>query len=136
MSQRWLPTPNSKYYIPKETFLTAVHFCKQYPLWLAELSTAPNSNKGVSYERDVVQTSNLSDTTAEMAVKRAEMARKKELVDRIAEEVGGKTYGRWIVQGVCFDFPFYVLEQRGIPCGKDLYYQMRRKFYYELSMKI
>mgnify|MGYP002514274330 CR=1 FL=1 len=58
------------------------------------------------------------------------------LVDRIAEEVGGETYGRWIVQGVCFDFPFYVLEQRGIPCGKDLYYQMRRKFYYELSMKI
>ena len=89
MSQRWLPTPNSKYYIPKETFLTAVHFCKQYPLWLAELSTAPNSNKGVSYERDVVQTSNQSDTTAEMAVKRAEMSRKKELVDRIAEEVSG-----------------------------------------------
>jgi len=58
------------------------------------------------------------------------------LAYRIAEEVGGKTYGRWIVQGVCFDFPFYVLEQRGIPCGKDLYYQMRRKFYYELSMRI
>lgn len=131
-----MPTENSKYYIPKEVFLTAVHFCKQYPLWLAELSTYPNANKGVSYDRDVVQTSNLSDTTAEMATRRAEMARKKNLVDSTAEEVGGKKYGRWIVQGVCFDFPFFTLADRGIPCGKDLYYQMRRRFYYELSKKI
>ena len=28
------------------------------------------------------------------------------------------------------------LMERGIPCGKDLYYLMRRKFYYEMAQRI
>lgn len=136
MSKYRIPTKNSKYYVPKETYLTAVHYCKQYPIWAAELALTPNTNKGVSYDHDIVQTSNQSDATAKLAVKRAEMARKKKLVEDVALQIGGKKYAWWLLQGVCFDFVWFQLEQRGIPCGRDMYYAMRRKFYYELSMRI
>ena len=136
MGQWRTPTVNSKYFIPKETFLTVVHFCKQYPLWVAELSIQPDTNRGVSYDGDIVQTSGLSDMTAQEGSRRAEIARKKKLVDETTKEVGGEHLGWWLLQGVCFDYPYFSLQQRGIPCGKDKYYEMRRRFYYELSLKI
>lgn len=136
MSQFRIPTKNSKYYVPKETYLTAVHFCKQYPIWTAELAMTPNPVQGVSYDRDVVQTSGQGDATAMLAIRRAEMARKKKLVDDTAQHVGGDKYASWILQGVCFNLAWYQLEQRGIPCGRDVYYSMRRRFYYELSTRI
>lgn len=136
MPQQRTPRKNSKYYVPKETFLTAVHYCKQYPLWVAELSMIPDTIRGVSYDGDVVQTSTIGNITERTAIRRADIARKKELVDSVANQVAGEVLGRWLVQGVGFGFSFFALERLGIPCGKDLYYKLRQRFYFELSEKI
>ena len=135
MSQFRTPRKTSKYYVPGEVFLTTVHFCRQYPLWEAELAANPDTATGISYDRDRVQTSGGYDATAELAMHRQMIARKKELVDDTASEVAGPM-DRWLILGVGSGLTFYQLQDRGIPCVKDMYYDLRRKFYYELSKKI
>jgi hypothetical protein len=135
MSQYRIPAESSKYYVEKELYLTTVHFCRQYPSWLAELSIQPDTSKAITYDKERVQTSVSGDTTAEIAIRRAELSRKVKLVDDTASFIAG-TMDKWLILGVCYGIPFYQLLERGIPCGKDLYYNMRRKFYHEMAQRI
>lgn len=125
----------NKYFIPKETFLMVIHYCKQYPMWEQELGTTLDQSKAIRYDRDRVQTSGDYDPTAEPAIKRAEIARKKKTVDEVAQSVAGSMY-KWLLLGVCYDMPYFALRQRGMPYGKNMYYDKRRRFYYEMSQKI
>ena len=135
MTQIRSPQPNSKYYLPKEVFLTTIHYCKQYPIWIEELEALTDACKGIAYDSDRVQSSNDYDSTSALGMKRAAMSRKIDLVRNTAKLVAGHHY-RWLIQGCCYGKPYFVLRQGGIPYGKNIYYALRRRFYYELSQKI
>lgn len=109
-----------------------IHYCKQYPMWEQELSITLDQSRAIRYDRDRVQSSNNYDPTSEPAIKRADIARKKEVVDNTAKSIAGVMY-KWLILGVCYDMPYYVLKQKGIPCGKNMYYDKRRQFYYAMS---
>lgn len=129
------PKPNSKFFLPKEVFLTTIHYCRQYPLWVAELEALTDASTGIAYDKDRVQTSSQYDSTSELGIRRAMMSRKVDLIRDTAKGVAGHQY-IWLIQGCCYGKPYYALRQDGIPCGKNLYYSWRRRFYYELSQKI
>lgn len=129
------PQPNSKYYLPKEVFLTTVHFCRQYPYWLTELDLIFDARQGIAYDKDRVQSSNNYDSTSDMGMRRAAMSRKIDLINDAAREVAGHQF-KWLILGCCYGRPYYQLRHDGIPCGKNMYYQWRRRFYYELSQKL
>ncbi len=135
MTQYRVPKKTSKYYVPEQVYLTVVHFCRQYPLWKAELEINPNTQKAIDYSRDVVQTSNQFDQTSEIAMDRKMIADKKELVEKTAHEVAG-VFAKWLLLGVGHGLTYYQLVDKGIPCGKDMYYDIRRKFYFVLSKRI
>lgn len=135
MSDKRTLSPKNKYYVPKETFLMVVHYCKQYPGWEAELSAMSDTSKGIAYDQDRVQASVSSDPTFELAVRREEISKKKDMIDKTAKEVAGNLW-KWMILGACYDHPYYHLRHCGIPCGKDVYYALRRKFYFEMSKKI
>lgn len=135
MSKHRTPSEKSKYYLPKETFLTVIHYCKQYPLWIAELALHTDALGGIDYNKERVQASGDGDSTSNIAIKRAAVSKKKDLVDSVAREVAGN-YDKWIILGTCYDLPYYQLVHRGIPFGKDLYYKLRRAFYFELAKRI
>lgn len=135
MTRHRAPSKKSKYYLPKESFLTAVHYCKQYPLWVAEIETLAGTVKGISYDKPRVQASSNYNPAEEAAIRLSDVSKKKDLLDKIAVEIGGNL-AEWIVYGVCYDMPYYKLQMKGIPCGKDLYYLLRRRFYYEVSKRI
>lgn len=135
MSQHRIPTKRSKYYIEKELYLTVVHFCRQYPSWIAELSIEPDTSKAITYDKERVQTSSTYDSTVEIAIRRAEIARKKALVEDTAAEISMDN-GAWIILGVCYGLTFYQLEQRGLLIPRNRYYDMRREFYYQMAKKI
>lgn len=132
---RTLSTKN-KYYLPKETFLTVVHYCKQYPIWEAEYKALLDQNRATEYDRDRVQTTNDYDATAEPAIKRAMLSKKMEGVTQTAKDVAGDLLWKWLVLGVSYDMPYYALQLKGIPCGKDVYYDRRRKFYFMMSARL
>lgn len=135
MTQYRVPKKTSKYYVPEQVYLTVVHFCRQYPLWKDELEINPNTQKAIDYSRDVVQTSNQFDQTSEIAMDRKMIEDKKELVEKTAHEVAG-VLAKWLLLGVGHGLTYYQLVDKGIPCGKDMYYDIRRKFYFVLSKRI
>jgi hypothetical protein len=95
----------------------------------------PNTQKAIDYGRESVQTSNQFDQTSEIAMDRKMIADKKKLVDDVAHEVAG-VLAEWLLLGVGHGLTYYQLADKGIPCGKDMYYDLRRKFYYVLSKRI
>ena len=135
MVQFRTPTERSKYYVPKEVYLTVIHFCRQYPLWVAELETEPDASKAITYDKERVQTSNQYDATSEIAMHRHMIAEKKDIIDRISAEVAGDL-AQWLRLGVCYGLTFPDLEARGIPCAVNTYYRMRKRFYYEVAKVI
>lgn len=137
MSKYRTPSENSKYYIPKEDYLTAIHYALGYPLLKEEVETMADTSKGISYDKDKVQTSFGYDTTFEAAVRIAESNKqhKMQLIDDTIRLVAdGMDY--WLRLGVCYGLTFDQLKGKGMPCERDLYYLMRRKFYFILAKRI
>lgn len=135
MSKYRIPSEKSKYYIPKEDYLTAIHYSLRYPLWKQEVADMANTARGISYDKDRVQSSNNYDSTFEAAVRIEEKQHKIQLIDDTIEMVAGDLTD-FLRMGVCYGLTFDQLKGRGMPCEKDKYYLMRRHYYYELSKKI
>lgn len=137
MSKYRAPKPGSKYAIPKEDYLTAIHYSLRYPLWKEEVETMADTSRAITYDKDKVQSSNCYDSTYEAAVRITDsyaMSRIK-LIDGIISSVAqGMEY--WLRLGVCYGLTFNQLKGKGMPCEKDMYYNMRKRYYYELSQQI
>ncbi len=125
----------NKYYLPKEEFLTVLHFALQYGNWVAELRTVPDTSKAITYDADKVQTPGGYDPNAEVAMRRYELSRKRDLVDGVIRQVAPEIE-EFLRLGVCYGFTFWQLKDRGMPCEKDMYYDRRHRFYWELAKKI
>lgn len=129
-----LSTKN-KYYIPKEDYLTAIHYSLRYPLWLAELKDARDTSTAIRYDKDKVQTSPSDDMIVNAAVRAAELSEKIHLIDGIIEKCG-RDLAYYLRLGVCYGLTFDQLKSKEMPCERDTYYLMRRHYYFELSQKI
>lgn len=134
MSQYRIPSEKSPYYVPKEVYLTVVHYCLQYPLWKAELETT-DGIQAIRYDKERVQTSPSADAVHNTAARRLELEKKKETLEEVARRVA-HDMDKWLILGVCYGMTYWQLQYRGIPCGKDLYYSIRKKFYFEMSKEI
>lgn len=133
MSKYRTPKPSSKYAIPKEDYLTAIHYSLRYPLWREEVESMADTSKAITYDKDKVQTSFGYDSTFEAAVRIADSNKqhKIQLIDDIIKLVADDM-DYWLRLGVCYGLTFNQLKGKGMPCEKDTYYTMRRRYYYEL----
>lgn len=125
----------TKYYIPKEDYLTAIHYSLRYPLLLQELSVAADTSTAIRYDKDRVQSFNDSDSTSETAIRMAEIADKINLIDSTIRQVANGM-DEWLRYGVCYGLTFNQLKSKGMPCERDMYYLMRRHYYFILSKRI
>lgn len=128
------PTQKNEYWIPKQAFLTAVHYCLQYPEWKAEkrrilMEAEPRSAAPDDRGRD-------PDPTMRAAVRLAEVTRKIDIVEQTAKDASPDLY-KWLLKGVTRDLSYNLLRTKyGIPCGRDEYSKVRRRFYYMINKKI
>lgn len=134
MKNRVLSEKNA-FYLPKEEFLTVLHFALQYPNWVQELRTEPDTSKAITYDEERVQTSGGYDACSETAMRRYMLEKKKKLVEDTAREVAPEIYD-YLILGVAYGWTFWQLQAKGMPCEKDMYYNRRRKFYHLLAKKI
>ena len=126
MSKYRTPSVNSKYYIAKEEYLTAIHWCLRYPLWCAELELEPDTGKAIEYDKDHVQTSNDFDPVSSLAIRRAEIAAKKKLLEDTIREVDGGLY-HYLIMGIGYGFTEHLLWEKGMPCSHIYYYSIRQQ---------
>lgn len=122
------------YWISKHRYYELKHFCLQYKEFKEELeglTTVPGS---------FIDISSLSgfdgDRTGNMAVRRAYLTSKIDLIEKTAKETD-PTIAKWLLRGVTDGYSYeYLRGVLGMPCGRDYYYERYRKFYYLLSQKI
>lgn len=128
---------NSEWGISKHAFYAAYHYAMQYNEWLDRYNALEDTSQAVRYDKDAVQVSPSADMLSNVAIERAELSHK---IDIITETVSEAAPGleKYILKAVTnenitYDYLSMVME---IPCGKNYYYDRRRKFYYLLSKKI
>lgn len=129
-------TSVKKYGISSHRFLELYHYCMQYNEWKEELKYKRDTVKSISIN-DMPMTGNRNNQTEELVIRRTELSRKCEIVEQTAIESDENIYS-YILMGVTNEGVTYkcLKEKYKIPCGKDMYYDRRRKFYYLLSKKI
>lgn len=123
----------ASYNIGKHRFLELYHYCMQYPEWLKEIRELHRIS---SHEAGTSTRSGMSNPTANAAIKAAELSNRCKLIEDTAFEANAEL-AEYILAAVTDEECTYkTLEARGMPAGRKLYYQSRRKFYYRLSKKL
>ena len=125
----------NEYWISKHRYYELKHFCLQYSEWKKELQSL---NELASSNLSVTKTSpniQKSDPTARFAECELYYKNLMEIVDDSAAETD-KILGNYIfkavTQGMSYD---YLKTNYNVPCCKDTYYHMYRKFFWILSKK-
>lgn len=126
-------SPKNKYWIDKHRHYELKHFCLQYPMWKKAHADFSDSSVPLSMiER--VPTSNLpGDPTAVRAMMKAYYAEKIELVEKTAKEADRYLHD-YILKAVTEELSYtYLKTKLDIPCGKDMYYDRYRRFFWLLN---
>lgn len=123
----------NKYWIDKHRHYELKHFCLQYPLWKKAYLDFDNVSIPLSMIESI-NTSNLpGDPTAKRALMRAYYSEKISLIERIAKETDRYLW-KYILKAVTEGLSYtYLKNKLDIPCGKDMYYDRYRKFFWLLS---
>lgn len=123
----------NRYWIDKHRHYELKHFCLQYPVW--KKSYADLDSVGITISTtDRMPTSNLpGDPTCNRAVAKAQLIERIEMVERIAKEADDYLWN-YILKAVTENLSYtYLKTKLDIPCGKDMYYDRYRKFFWLLS---
>lgn len=130
------PINYKRYQISRHRFFELYHYCLQYNEWRDELRYNTDTVGAIAND-GMPHGSNVSDATGRLGVHRAHLLRRCELIEQTAIEADGDIYP-YILKAVTNErITFqYLRTVMSIPCGKDMYYDRRRKFYWLLSQKI
>lgn len=123
----------NKYWISKHRYYELKHFCLQYPEWKKGYFELYDENLPLSMI-EPISTGNLpSDPTAQRALMKAFYSERIKLIERIALEADPCLHD-YIIKGITEGRSYtYLKTIMGIPCGKDMYYDRYRKFFWLLS---
>jgi hypothetical protein len=127
-----LSTKN-KYYIDKHRYYELKHFCLQYPVWRDAYISVEKSGTGSSGFGCGHRSNTPSDPTGERAMIRLYYREKMKLIEKAAKEADDYLY-EYIIKAVTEDLSFtYLKTKLEIPCGRDMYYDRYRKFFWLLN---
>lgn len=122
----------NKYWISKHRYYELKHFCMQYPEWTKELKALDG------YKDDAVIYITDDKPTDQSCVEK--VAEKREYyLDRIAmlEAVALDTdpdLGETVLRGAIWGLSYDIMNaHKPIPCSRDTYYDLYRKFFWLLN---
>ena len=123
----------NKYYIDKHRHYELKHFCLQYPNWKRTYAEIDSVNIATTLF-DRMPSSNLpGDPTAKRALAKARLTERIKMIERIAQEADEELYD-YILKAVTEGLSYTYLKARlDIPCGKDMYYDRYRRFFWLLN---
>lgn len=132
------PTRKSRFYVPPALWDLAIAFCRNYPLWIAELAVCDTSKTITDYENQIrVQTSGDYNPVEEMGIRRAELQRKVDIVNDAAKDVtDSDIMQQYLIMGITHRLSYETMAKQGIPCGRRQYHEYRRAFIYSVSQKL
>lgn len=124
----------NKYYIDKHRYYELKHFCLQYKEWKKAYELCNDSIIfTTSLDNSSFGANTPSDLTAKYAIRQAEYASKIRMIEQAAMEADEFLY-RYILKAVTEGLAYtYLKTSMDIPCGKDMYYDRYRRFFWLLS---
>ncbi len=123
----------NKYHIDKHRHYELKHFCLQYPIWVKEYNSYSNIGPNLSKFEQLYSNGMKSDPTANWTIKRAYYKEKIDLIEKIAKETDYILY-KYILKAVTEGLSYtYLRTILRIPCSKDHYYDLYRRFFWLLS---
>ena len=125
----------SKYWISKHRYYELKHFCLQYPDW-KRLYSDLEFKMGVKIPSlGTIRGAEIPDPTAKYGQLLADLQRALDLVSHAATDADPEL-GSYILKAVTEGLSFVDLEMsHKIPCGKDMYYDAYRRFFWLLSQR-
>lgn len=123
----------NKYYIDKHRYYELKHFCLQYGEWRKAYASCCEAIVFASKFEPIPSDTFPSDLTSKYAIKRAEYGDKIKLIERTAKEADDFLYPyilRAVTEGLSYT---YLKSKLDIPCGRDMYYDRYRRFFWLLS---
>lgn len=125
-----------KYNISKHRFWELYHHCLQYNEWKKELAFSTDTLQSPQLT-GMPHGTGISDATGRLALRRVKLTEQCELLENTAKEAAPDIW-EYILKGATNEVATYqYLRQRmNIPCGKNYYYERRRKFYFLLSERV
>lgn len=123
----------NKYWIPKHRYYELKHYCLQYPTWKrAYLSLDEISIQSIPID-EIDRSYAPGDPTGKKAVLKAYYEEKIRLVEDMAKETD-PYLNKYILKAVTEELSYNYLQSKlNIPCGRDMYYDRYRKFFWLLS---
>ena len=123
----------NKYYIDKHRYYELKHFCLQYNEWKKAYANCNESIIFASCLERSPSTNLPSDLTAKYAMKKAFYGERIKLIEHAAKEADDFLYP-YLLRAVTEGLAYTHLKTRyDIPCGRDMYYDRYRKFFWLLS---
>lgn len=122
----------NKYWIERHRYYELKHFCLQYLLWKKAYSMLDGISKTTN---DVAtsKTNTYSSPTEKCAIEKLYYSERMEMIEKAAKETDESLSSyilRGVTEGVSYD---YLKARLNIPCCKDTYYELYRRFFWILS---
>lgn len=122
----------SKYWIERHRYYELKHFCLQYPIWKKAYQSL-DSMVRFAYDVARVDSNKISNPVEDCAEAREFYYDRMKMVESAAKETD-EYFGSYILRAVTEGLSFDCLHTKyGIPCCKDTYYNLYRRFFYLLS---
>lgn len=123
----------NRYHIDKHRHYELKHFCLQYPKWKKAYIEALDSDVPMSMIEGSHMCEGLYDPSSSRAATRIYYSKRMELLEQVAKDAD-KYLWTYILKAVTEGLSYtYLRTKMDIPCGKDMYYDRYRKFFWLLS---
>jgi len=124
---------NSKYFLTQAQFLTVYYFCHNYPEWVKEHDEGAGLTRG---GEEGGGGSGISDPTSAKAIRLADLYEKIELIRQTAYDAEPLLHPYLLYYVTHEDMTYDKIKAKGLPCERKMFYDRRRKFYYNLARKM
>ena len=123
----------NKYWISKHRYYELKHFCLQYPIWKSAYLSLNEVSIPLSMIGNIATRNGPGDPTGNRAVLKAYYKDKIDLIERVAIDTDRYLY-EYLLKAVTEELSYtYLRSKLDIPCGRDMYYERYRKFFWLLS---
>lgn len=124
---------NNKYWIERHRYYELKHFCLQYPIWKKEYTELDGLSKKAENPTPRTKTNSIGDPTGKCAEARTFYSDRIKMLERVAEKTDSELSNyilKGVTEGVSYD---YLKARLDIPCCKDTYYDLYRRFFWLLN---
>ena len=121
------------YWIEKHRYYELKHFCLQYDIWKKAYEGIDGFKLNPLNEGTLVMSRTFGDPTGSAAIIKEYYSKRISLIEDAAKETDSELCG-YILKGITKGYSYDILKVRfDIPCCKEVYYNLYRKFFWILD---